>query len=116
MFTLAKGSTWDAVNIWVNIIMDSLTLAYVVYLIREGILELRTQVNHNFRFFRIYGLVFEIILFIGAALTLAFVEWNNVNIWSMMPAILFEIGLFLLLLVDLKKLQRAKSKKIAIDH
>ncbi|MTI40919.1 hypothetical protein [Fulvivirga lutimaris] len=99
---LEEGNTQIYV---VNIIMDCLSLLYIYYLFKEAILEIRENFNSKFKVLRIFGLIFHFLIFIGGTIVLLFSDWSNVKPFNGFLSISFILELFVLILVDYKKIR-----------
>ena len=104
MTTILEWSSWDNIEVVVNIIIDFLTGSFVIYSIIESLNDFKSTVNDDIRFLRIFGLVFQFFILIGGILT--FLTWDFHVSWRVIPPLLFLVGFLILIIVDIKKLRR----------
>jgi hypothetical protein len=103
---LIKKSKWDKIDVSVYIILDALLFVYIYYLIREGLSEWKNHKSPNSRKFHIYGLLYEIILFIGGSLVL--IEINNRSLeFNFLLGQVLVVLLLVLMITDSIKLKNS---------
>ena len=103
---LDKSDRWTMIDTVVNVIMNVLVLLYIFYLIREALSEWNHRTSPNSKAFKIYGLVVEIILFLGTVWVLADFAWDNMKILSGLLSIAVVLTILVLVIIDSVKLKR----------
>lgn len=101
---MIEWSLWDEIDITANILINFLTIGFIVYSIHEGLNELKNTTNNNTRYLRIYGLIFQILILIGG--TLVLITLDSYLSWRVIPPTLFFVSYLVLTLIDLRKLKQ----------
>ena len=82
-----------------------LSLSFSFYCIVIGIQEIRMEKMINARYFEIFGLFFELLVFLGGFYLVIelFTYWTKY--WQIVLFIVWEIGVLVFLAIDLKRLR-----------
>ena len=94
----------DEREILFQIMSGLVTGTFVLYCVLMGIQELTDKQFIQAIFFNVFGIIFEVMIFVGVIYILRILGKQEVEIWRFALLTLWQIGLFALILVDIKKL------------
>lgn len=87
-------------------IMNGLfTIAFSAYCITTGVQELRNTQILNARYFEIFGLLFEVLTFMGGFLLFAILFSQDGDLWRLVLLSVWQLGLLALILTDFRKIR-----------
>jgi hypothetical protein len=88
------------------VFLDSLiTVTFSAYCIITGIEEVKREQIIDARFFEVFGLFFEFLIFFGGFYLLSILLKQPVNILRIALLMIWQFGLIVLLIVDFKKIR-----------
>jgi hypothetical protein len=103
--TQTKSVLYEGSNILFAILSGILTLIFVTYCIIIGLQEIKSRQIIEARYFEIFGILFEVIIFVGGLFLGAFLLQQQIDVWKIGLLILWQLGLLILLIVDLKRIR-----------
>lgn len=86
-----------------------LVLGFVVYSIVVGLQEIRGYQIFNARFLEYFGILFQLLIFLGSVFVISFLVQEPHFPWSTTVYIAFSLVLLTLLIVDIKRVRSVKS-------
>ena len=82
-----------------------LTFSFVTYCIVIGLQEIKKRPMTEAKYFQIFGLLFEILIFVGGLYLLVILLRQQSDFWRIGLMFLWQLGLLTLLTVDIKRVR-----------
>ena len=95
----------DNIEVSFVILSGLLTLSFVGYCIIMGLQEIRNQKIIDAKYFESFGIIFELMIFLGGLYLLSILLQKQNDPWRIGLMALWQIGLLTLLVVDIKKIR-----------
>jgi uncharacterized membrane protein len=95
-----------------KIIEGLFVMTFTTYCIIIGIEELKEKELVNARLFKLFGIVFEIVIFIYGFILFKYIIGQTGEIWRIALLTSWQIGLFALIFTDIKRIFISKQRTI----
>ena len=101
---ISTGNGFDSVDVFSSGVAGLVTFTFLLYCILEGLQELRIIKLIQAKYFKAFGIFFEVLLFLAGIYILTISNATFISWWSII--IVFQVtGLLILIVVDIKKIQ-----------
>ena len=95
----------DTFNIFFKVIGGLFGLTFASYCIVTGLQEIKNKQLIDARFFEYFGLLVEILIFVGGLYLLVILLRQQSDLWRTGLIFLWQLGLLTLLIVDIKRIR-----------
>lgn len=95
----------ERIEIFIVAFGGLLTLVFLSYCIVIGLQEIREEQIFEARFFEIFGLVFEVLLFLGGLFVLTMLLKSSIPLWKLGLLLVWETGLILFIVTDFRRIR-----------
>ncbi len=95
----------DDIGLFFIILGGLLTFSFVSYCIVIGLQEINKRQPTEAKYFQTFGLLFEILIFVGGLYLLIVLVQHQANFWRIGLMFLWQLGLLTLLIVDIRRIR-----------
>jgi hypothetical protein len=105
ILNLPEMNIMGDIGLFFSIISGVLTFSFISYCMIMGLQELINRQWIEAKYFQFFGLIFELLIFVTGLYLLFLLLPQQLEFWRIGLMIIWQLGLLILLIVDLKRIR-----------